>query len=404
MAGSGTTAVEKIEADMSAGDRIRAAARQPASYISDWRERHPGRAVVGLLPMNFPREIAHASGVLPVIVPDDRVPVTEGRALLAEFYCGYTRNLADQAATGRFDVYDALFLADHCIQLVGAADVVRAVLPDMPVYFGMLNSALDDSWAARQVTDRMADFRDEFSALTGSPVTDEALADSIRIGNQVRRRLRDMLDARAAGDAALSPVELQDLIVASMVMDPVEYLELLDALPEPSARDRDSRVRVHLSGHLCHAPSRELLAAIEDSGALVVDDDLYTGRRLVSTDVGESGDPLVALADWYARRNIAIPCPTRVSHDADWDRYLLQAVSRSGAEAVIHLLPKFCEPHMLYYPELRKGLDAAGVPHLLLETEHEGMPLESFRTRIEAMVERTRRRRESAVFVEEVTP
>jgi benzoyl-CoA reductase/2-hydroxyglutaryl-CoA dehydratase subunit BcrC/BadD/HgdB len=179
-----------------------------------------------------------------------------------------------------------------------------------------------------------------------------------------------------------------------MVMDPDEHHALLvEALAEARAESRDDRVRVHLSGHLCHAPRRELLDLVEESGALVVDDDLYHGRRHVSTDVAESGDPIEALAGWYAQRNTAIPCPTRVQRDADWDRWLVDAVHTSGAEAVLHLLPKFCEPHMLYYPELRKGLDAAGIPHLLLETEHEGMPLESFRTRIEALVERARRRR-----------
>ena len=48
---------------------------------------------------------------------------------------------------------------------------------------------------------------------------------------------------------------------------------------------------------------------------------------------------------------------------------------------------------MLYYPELRKALDGAGVPHLLIETEHEGLPLEAVRTRVEALVERTLRGR-----------
>jgi benzoyl-CoA reductase/2-hydroxyglutaryl-CoA dehydratase subunit BcrC/BadD/HgdB len=82
-----------------------------------------------------------------------------------------------------------------------------------------------------------------------------------------------------------------------------------------------------------------------------------------------------------------------VQRDVDWDTWLVDAVRRSGAEAVIHLLPKFCEPHMLYYPELRKALEAVGVPQLQIETEHEGLPLESFRTRIEALVERTLRTR-----------
>jgi benzoyl-CoA reductase subunit C len=132
---------------------------------------------------------------------------------------------------------------------------------------------------------------------------------------------------------------------------------------------------------------------IEDSGAIVVDDDLWTGRRYLQTDVDESSDPMTAVAQWYSQRNVNLPCPTRVQHDVDWDVWLVDAVRRSGAEAVVHLMPKFCEPHMLYYPEVRKSLDAAGIPQLLIETEHEGIPLESFRTRVEALIERALRKR-----------
>ena len=129
----------------------------PLTRFAEVRATHGGTSsaggppirqpVVGVLPMNFPREIAHAAGALPVVVQDDQQPVTEGRSLLAEFYCGYTRNLADQAATGRLRTLRRLFLADHCIQLIGAADVVRAVLPDTPVFFGMLISSMSDTWA-----------------------------------------------------------------------------------------------------------------------------------------------------------------------------------------------------------------------------------------------------------------
>ena len=374
--------------------RLSEVARNPRRYVDQWRADHPGQKVVGVLPMNFPREIAHAAGTLPVVVQDDQVPVTEGRSLLAEFYCGYTRNLADQAATGRFDQYDAIFMADHCIQLIGAADVVRALLPDTPVFFGMLNSSMNDSWAPRRIAEMMAEFRTEFASFTGHPIDDAGLRASIKAHNQDRRLIRSLFDERSTGNAAFTPGQLQDLVTSSMVMDPVEHHALLrDAASAARAAPRDDRVRVHLSGHLCHAPKRELLEAIEDSGAIVVDDDLFHGRRYVSTDVDETGDPLDALARWYSQRNVTIPCPTRVQQDADWDVYLVDAVRRSRAEAVIHLLPKFCEPHMLYYPELRKGLDAAGIPQLQLETEHEGMPLESFRTRIEALVERTLRKR-----------
>jgi benzoyl-CoA reductase subunit C len=378
---------------LEAQQRLQAVARDPRTYLEQWRQAHPGGKVIGALPMNFPREIAYAAGVLPVIVQDDQKPVTEGRALLAEFYCGYTRNLADQAATGRFDMYDALFMADHCIQLIGSADIVRAVTPQ-PVFFGMLISSLSDSWAGAKIAEMMGEFRSELERFSGRTIEDHELRASIVAYNKDRQLLRRIFDDRSAGSAVHSPTQLQDYVVSSMVMDPVEHHRLLEAaVSEPASRDRDARVRVHLSGHLCHAPRRELLEVIEDSGALVVDDDLYTGRRYLSTDVDESLDPLDAIGKWYAQRNVNIPCPTRVQHDADWDEYLVEATRSSGAEAVIHLMPKFCEPHMLFYPELRKSLEAAGIPQLLIETEHEGIPLEAFRTRVEALVELTLRKR-----------
>jgi benzoyl-CoA reductase/2-hydroxyglutaryl-CoA dehydratase subunit BcrC/BadD/HgdB len=289
-------------------------------------------------------------------------------------------------------------MADHCIQLIGAADVVRAILPGTPVFFGMLNSSMNDSWGPARVTAMMGEFLAELERLTGEPVTRQALSDAIAAHNRDRRLVRRLFDERAARSAALSPVQLQDIVTSAMVMDPDEHAGLLaealgSAAAGATAASSDRRVRVHLSGHLCHAPRRELLEVIEASGAVVVDDDLYHGRRHVSTDVEEDGDPLEAIARWYQQRNVNIPCPTRVQQDADWDGWLLRAVRGSGAEAVIHLVPKFCEPHMLYYPELRKALDAAGIPHLQIETEHEGLPLESFRTRIEALVERARRTR-----------
>src|SRR3546814_14605318 len=74
----------------------------------------------------------------------------------------------------------------------------------------------------------------------------------------------------------------------------------------------------------------------------------------------------------------------------DWEEYLTRSVHASGAEGVIILLAKFCEPHMLYYPELRKELMRSEIPHLLIETEHEGLALEMLRTRVEAPLETIR--------------
>jgi benzoyl-CoA reductase subunit C len=181
-------------------------------------------------------------------------------------------------------------------------------------------------------------------------------------------------------------------VKSSMVMDKQEHTGLLrQVVAGLATAPRDDRVRLHLSGHLCHAPKPELLAAIEECGAIVVDDDLFTGTRYVSVDVAEDLDPVEALTRWYLGRDAAAPCPTRVKHETDWEDHLVHAVEASGAEGVIVLMVRFCEPHMLYYPQLRKRLNERGIPHLLIETEHEGLPVETVQTRVEAMLERIRR-------------
>lgn len=366
-------------------------ADDPDSYVLEWKRRTGGRAV-GVFPMHFPAEIAHAAGALPVLIQESREPDVHGRNLLAEFYCGYTRGLADSAARGNLESYDGFFLADHCIQLLGAVDVVRAELPDRPMFFGQLPTSLTDSWTLDKARTMMQTFVDELGGFTGAPLTGEALAASIVLFNTNRRLLRELFAARRAGNAALTAGQLQVLVKSAMVMDRAEHTALLrEVLAVLPSVPRDDRIRVHLSGHLCHAPKSELLAAIEECGAIVVDDDLFTGSRYIATDVAEVGDPVEALAQRYLRADANAPNPTRVKHETDWEDHLVGAVEAACAQGVIVLMVRFCEPHMLYYPELRRRLDQHGIPHLLIETEHEGLPVETVRTRVEAFLERIRR-------------
>ncbi|HEY2222650.1 2-hydroxyacyl-CoA dehydratase family protein [Actinomycetospora sp.] len=370
---------------------LSAVAADPDAYVARWKERSGGKAV-GVFPMNFPAEIVHAGGALPVLLQENREPDSLGRNLLAEFYCGYTRNIADQAAKGSLAGYDGFFLADHCTQLLGAVDVVRSELPETPVFFGQLPTSLTDAWTPDKAHRTMRSFVEETDRFVGRPVTDEDLAGSIAVFNENRRLLRELFASRRAGNAALTSGQMQALVKSSMVMDKQEHSALLRRVIAGLGEvPRDGRVRLHLSGHLCHAPRPELLATIEECGALVVDDDLFTGYRYVSTDADEDGDPVEALAQRYLDRDATLPCPTRVKHESDWEDELVRAVETSGADGVIVLMVRFCEPHMLYYPELRKRLNERAIPHLLIETEHEGLPVETVRTRVEALLERIHR-------------
>ncbi|MCU1415785.1 MAG: benzoyl-CoA reductase [Microbacteriaceae bacterium] len=381
------------ELDLTALAVLAAAAGDPAGYARRWKAEN-NRPVVGSFPMNFPSELVHATGALPVIVQESRTPITEGRSLLPEFYCSYTRSVADQAAVGELDVFDAFLLADHCVQLLGAADVIRWAKPEKPMHFAQFISSMDDPWSGAQVLDKVRALQAEVEEIVGVTVTPERLSHSIRLFNEDRRLLREFWDRRRAGTLRITSRQLQVLVKSSMVMDIEEHSEILRGLLanlDPDEAAPAGLVRLHLSGHFCAPPRPELLDLIEECGVLVVNDDLYHGARYIDTDVPEGVDPFDALALWYLDRNISAPCGTRVQRNVDWDEYLVSSVEQSGAQGVIVLMAKFCEPLMLYYPELRKALENRDVPVLLIETEHEGLAEEAVRTRVETFVERIHR-------------
>lgn len=161
--------------------RLTEVAKDPYGYVADWKRSH-NRKVIGVLPMNFPLDLLHASGALPVILQESASPITGGRGLLPEFYCGYTRSLADQADSGELDVFDAFMCVDHCISLLGAYDGIRFTLPSRPAPLTQFVASMDEIWSYPSVRGRVDQLRDQaedFLGVTISPRPSAAV--SVRI-------------------------------------------------------------------------------------------------------------------------------------------------------------------------------------------------------------------------------
>ncbi|WP_189622169.1 2-hydroxyacyl-CoA dehydratase subunit D [Novosphingobium colocasiae] len=370
------------------------AAAAPLEYVARWKRR-TGRKAVGVLPMNFPLELVHAAGALPSLVQESSEAITDGRSLIYEFYCAYSRSLADQGAKGRLDVFDAIYAVDHCVALLGALDALRFAIEDRPIHLAQFPASMDEPASRVAVRERIAEMAAALAALTGTAPSAAALADSIALYNRDRALMRKVMDMRRAGTARISARQMQAIVQSAMVMDVAEHIaimeQLVPALAQAAAGAPSGAVRLFLSGHYCHAPRPEVFDMIESCGVSIADDDLFTGYRFIATDVDATGDPLDALTDWYFNRNVTVPCGTRAQKTVDGADTLLTAIEASGSQAAIILLPKFCEPHMLYFPEIRKALLARDIPFLLIETEHEGLALEMLKTRVEALVETMKR-------------
>jgi benzoyl-CoA reductase subunit C len=384
-------------------------AANPNETARAWKAATGGR-IIGSFPMHFPAEVIHAAGALPIILQESNDPITVGHGAMYPFFCGYTRSVVDQAAKGDFSYLDAIMFGDHCVQMLSAADVIRIRMPDIQVGFYQFIPALKDNWSfenaersLRRLVEHAVDLRRLIEGIEEEldvVIDEDRLRASIRLFNENRRLIRELYDLRRAGAIRLSSLEMQHVVKSSMVMDKGAHnallSELVAAVKTKGAGSRTG-VPVYLSGHLCQAPKLDVLAMIEECGAVVVDDDLYHGFRYVSHDAEETGDPVKSLTRWYLGRNTIVPCPTRLDPKTDWDTWLLKSARAALAQGLIVLLAKYCEPHYFFYPRIKKTFETSGFPHLLLETEHETTAGGSLRVRIESFVEMIKRRAEAGV-------
>jgi benzoyl-CoA reductase subunit C len=224
--------------------------------------------------------------------------------------------------------------------------------------------------------------------LAGHPVSQEALAASLRTYNRIRGLLRRLYQTRRESPQLISTLELYILIRSGTLVPPEEHLQdlqqVLELLPARQDRPKD-RIRVVIESAFCEQPPLELLQVVEEAGCYIVDDDLLTGWRWFVEAVPEDLPPLRALAESYIRGSVY----SSVRHDGPRPRTagLVEKVRRAGAQAVIFMPAKFCEPALFDYPLFRVALEQAGIPHLVIEFEEKMWTFERTRNELETFVE-----------------
>ena len=222
-------------------------------------------------------------------------------------------------------------------------------------------------------------------------INEQALQNSIDIYNKNRDLMTDLYDLRRERPEIMTAKEMVAVNVASMLMLKEEHNALLKilipALDERKSpiNNADGRTRLVMSGSLCEAPPDELLDITEELGGIIVDDDLYTGSRYFLTKVPLSSNPIEGLADAYL--HMISPCPTRIYPKLELGPYLVNTVKRASAKGLIIVMVKFCEAHDYTYPHMRRHLDPAGVPYLMIKTEHGTTSVEQLKTRLQAFLE-----------------
>ncbi|MCX5772346.1 MAG: 2-hydroxyacyl-CoA dehydratase family protein [Candidatus Hydrogenedentes bacterium] len=345
-----------------------------------------GRRVAGHMCTYTPEELLHAAGMAPVRLLGWTDTTHRADGLIQAYACSLARAVLDLALSGQLDFLDTMVFSHTCDTIQNLADIWKLNLPGMDVITLSTPVDVGSPHAVRFYRSELARARRQLETRVG-PISDGAIVDAIDLYSTHRAEMRRLYAMRREHPGLIGASAVQTVALASFVMPRDEHLELLRQLVGELSRVKSngpasSVPRVFVAGAACQQP--DLLEVIEEAECVVVGDDLCTGERGFSVERVDAGDPLESLARMYLGRR---PCASKHLAGHNYAKWLLNTSRDSGADGVVLLFTKFCDPWAFEYPGLRAEFDAAGVPLLLLEVEQHMPPTAQFETRVAAFAE-----------------
>jgi benzoyl-CoA reductase/2-hydroxyglutaryl-CoA dehydratase subunit BcrC/BadD/HgdB len=227
----------------------------------------------------------------------------------------------------------------------------------------------------------------------GVQISAEALKNSIRLYNRQRNLLMSIYHSRKAGQVPIKGSEFTDIMLA-VTSVPVEVsIGMLEKVVE-EIKDRkigkESDVRLYLGSG--YHEERALLDLMEESGAIIVGDNSCLGVMHFDLSTDENAkDPLRAIAERYLKR---ISCPRMVDDYQERLDFMKAAIKEFNVDAVILDKLEFCTlwSGMMYL--YKRELEKARIPHLRLSRELYSGATGQLKTRVQALVEEVKNRRQ----------
>ncbi len=363
---------------------MKAVAQDPVAAARKFKQKY-NRPVFGYFCTYTPEEIIHAAGGIPFRIIGQKKGVVCSDAHLQSYSCSLVRTGLDMALTKQLDFLEGAVFPHTCDSIQRLSDIWR-INTDYSFHADIvLPVKLQTESARTYLIEELTSFLKKLEAYTKHEISVPSLNEAIGLYNTMRTNLTRLYAAKQENPEIIHSSAVNDCVQAAMFMPVEEHNSLMGELLSLIGKKNTSArpTRIFLVGNLCVFD--EIYDYIEAAGGTVVGDDMCTGSRYFALNAdGKSSKPIQALADRIINRPI---CAAKHNPLLDRGVYLKGIVQDSGAQGVIFLMLKFCDPHSYDYPYLKESMDELKVPHMLLETEMDNPSLGQIKTRIEAFME-----------------
>jgi benzoyl-CoA reductase/2-hydroxyglutaryl-CoA dehydratase subunit BcrC/BadD/HgdB len=321
------------------------------------------------------------------VLPVTQAPDQTGR-LLHDNLCPHVKAILDRALAGDLPELKGMVFMNSCDAMRRLCDAWRtipggapAVLIDLPV--------IADGPSVVFFAGELRRLAGTMESWGGGPLSPERIRQGVDESNALAALLKDLTDRVDHGTLTDGPARLQIAFNRAATSPFAETAAFVrELIAEPADGGAPEAVPLYLFGNVLPDPeSFRLFAAC---GARIAASDLCSGTRLFQTiDITAGKDPYTGLAAAVLGQR---PCartfdperPVRIADD------VLAEARAAGARGVICHTVKFCDPYLARLAIVRRKLQEAGMPFLVLEGDCTLRSIGQQRTRIEAFVEMLR--------------
>ena len=344
-----------------------------------------GKKAIGVIPYFAPEELVYAAGMVPFGMWGAETQVSESKRYFPAFYCSIIHTALDLGIKGEYDGLSAVMIPLTCDTLKGMGANWRYGVKNIPV--------IDVAYAQNRTIPAGEEFtesqfkkiRGQIEEIAGHTIPDEAIAKANKVYNDNRKECLRFTELAAAHSQTVSLIDRAMVLKARYFMERDAHTMLLKAVNDALAALPVEPVKgkkIVTTGIIADSP--ELLGILQDNGFVIAADQITHESVDFRSLADETIDPVKALA-----KRLSGIRGTSVLFDPAKGRNteLAEIAKAAGADGVLWVLTKFCDPEEFDYVPAKKVLDNAGIPMLQIEVDQQMVNYGQIRTAVETFRE-----------------
>jgi len=354
-------------------------------------EKEAGRKLVGVFCNFVPEELILAAGAVPIrLCSGCQEPIATAEEVLPRNFCPAIKSSLGMLMNRSplFELADLLITPTTCDGKKKMAEVLAEHKATwvMEVPHTTVTQPARELWLSE-----IRNLKRNLEEFTGRRITKKGLRSAIELTNRRRALIRRLYEVRKK---AVVPIWGRDVLLATNLWfhdDAVRWVKHMEMLCDEVEKRQEGvgkpgAPRVLLTGSPVILPTWKLPRLIEESGAVMVADEICTGAKVVWDPVyvvdWSMDEMILGLADRYLMNSCACFTPNRARIER-----LLQFVQQFNVGGVVYHVLMGCYIYSIEGRHIEKSLMEKGTPMLTIETDYSTEDVEQIRTRIEAFLE-----------------